>query len=71
VCRAQTPDVGEEELPRIADDHVLDLAAPVNQHADLPAGLSGRVAQRLRQFSRGDLGDRYAAAVDALEDARR
>jgi hypothetical protein len=53
--RAEAADVGEEELPRVADDHVLDLTAPMNERADLPPRLPRRIAERLRQLARRDL----------------
>ena len=42
---AHTADVGQHDLRRIADEHVLDRAAPIDQHADLAVELA-RSARR-------------------------
>jgi hypothetical protein len=43
----------------------------VHEHADLPARLDGRLDERLRQLGGGDVLGGDAAAVEALEGARR
>ena len=67
LAAAHTADVGQEDLRRIADDHVLDRATPVDQHADLAMQLGALHRELSRQLGRHDLGRRDAPAVQALE----
>ena len=48
---AHAAEVGQDDLRRVADDHVLDRAAAIDQHADLAVQL-----RRLRRELRGELG---------------
>jgi hypothetical protein len=42
---AQAPPVGQLDAAVMADHHVLHVAAPVDQHADLPAGLGAELGE--------------------------
>gem|GEM_PF-4352690 len=64
---AQPSDVGQHQLRRVADDHGVDLAGTVHQHADLAPGLERYRGQRSRELRRGDVVRRYAASVEALK----
>jgi len=64
---ALTPEVREEETLVIAHDDVLNAAAPVDYHADLPPQLDRNLREEGRELERDDLGGRHLAPVDPLE----
>src|SRR6187549_1820899 len=69
--RAETSDVREHQLARIADDDVVDLTRSMDQHPDLAARLDARGDERTRELGRRDVGRGNAPAVDPLERLRR
>jgi hypothetical protein len=64
---ADTADLGQVDARRVADEHVLDLAAPAHQDADLAFDLARQLAQVGRQLGRRDLGGTEPPPVDPLE----
>ena len=64
---ADAADLGQVDARRVADEHVLDLAAPPDQDADLALDLARDLAQVRRQLGRRDLGGAEPPPVDALE----
>jgi hypothetical protein len=64
---AQATDFREVDARGVADEDVLDLAAPVDQDAHLALDLARNAPQEGGQLSRGDLGRLQAPAVDALQ----
>ena len=67
---ARAPDVGQLDLLRVPDDDPLDLAPPVEQHAELAAGLPGKLGQMARKLDRAQLALLHAAAVGGKEPLR-
>ena len=64
---ARAAHVGQLDLAGVAHDDVLDLAAAVEQHADLAADLPRRLAQVTGQLRRAQLARLHAAAVGREE----
>ena len=62
----QAPEFREEDRPRIANHHVLDLPFPVHEDADLATGLVGQLGQVAGQLGGRDLVRRNPAAVNVL-----
>jgi len=60
---ARAADVGQHQLPRIADDDVLHLAAPVEQHAHLATHLARDFGEVPRQLGRNQLARLDAAPI--------
>ena len=59
--------VGQLEAARVADDHRLDVALAVEEHADLAVRLVRDLAEVPRQLGRDDRAGVDAAAVGAAE----
>ena len=67
LAGAGAADVGKLDLPRVADQDALDLAAPVEQHAELAANLARQLAQVAGELRRAQLARLDAAAVGGEE----
>ncbi len=65
--RAQTADLRQVDARGIPHEDVLDLAAPVDQDADLPLDLARDRAEIRRQLGRSHLRRFHAPAVNALQ----
>jgi hypothetical protein len=68
---AQAADVGQIELAGVADDDGVDLAGAMDEDAHLTARLERDASQGTSQFRRGDVVERDAAPVEALEGVQR
>ena len=64
---ADAADLGQVDARRVAHDHVLDLAAPLDQDPDLALDLARDLAQVRRQLGRRDLRGAEPPPVHALE----
>ena len=64
---AQAADLGHVDARGVADEDVLDLPAPADQHPHLPLDFPGEAAQVAGQLGRHDLGGVDPPAVDALQ----
>jgi hypothetical protein len=62
--------IGEHELPRLTDDHELDLSASVDQHADLTADLRGALGERTSELGARHAIRRHASSVETLESRK-
>ena len=58
---------GDENLPLVPDNNVLNLAEPVHQDTDLAPDLLGKIGHQPRHFGTYEVGDRNAAAVQSLQ----
>ena len=67
VAAADTAEVGQHDLRGVADDHVLDRAAAIDQHADLAMQLRRLCRELRRELRRDDLGRSDATAVQPLQ----
>src|SRR6185437_1564339 len=65
--RAQAADLRQVDARGVADEDVLDLAAPVDQDANLTLDLARDVPQEGRQLGRSDLRGLQAPPVDPLQ----
>jgi hypothetical protein len=64
---AQTADVGQGDLRRVADEDVGDLAAPIDQHADLTVHRRRDLGEVAGQLGADHLGRGDPPPVDPLE----
>ncbi len=71
---AQPPDagalateIGQRDLARIADHDVLDLSAPVDQHADLSADFRRALGESTSELGARHSVGRHASAIESLE----
>ena len=64
---ADAADLGQVDARGVADEDVLDLAAPPDQDADLPLDLARDAAQVRRQLGRRDLRRTEPPPVNALQ----
>ncbi len=64
---AGAADVRQLELVRVADDHPLDLALAVHEHADLPVQLPGLLGEVAGELGAHDLVGRDPAAEGVPE----
>jgi hypothetical protein len=58
---------GQDDLRRIADDDVFNVAFAIDEHADLPTDFMRDLCQLAREFRRNNLSGRYAALVELFE----
>ena len=64
---AQTADVGQHDLGRIADEDVRDLAAAIDQHADLAKHRRRDLGEEVGELGAHHLRRCDAPAIDSLE----
>jgi hypothetical protein len=64
---AQATDVGKHQLRGVADDHRLDLAGTVHEHAHLARRRVRCVDEVTSEFRGGDAIGRDAPAIETLE----
>jgi hypothetical protein len=67
LAAAHATDVGQHDLRRISDKHVLDRAAPVDEDADLAVNFGGLRRELCGELGRHDLRRGHAPAVQALQ----
>jgi hypothetical protein len=58
---------GDNDFTVIADDDIGNFSDPVQQNADLTAGVTGDISQLPGQVKSNDLSRRYPAAVEPLQ----
>jgi hypothetical protein len=66
-ARSQTPELGQHELGRIADEDVLDLAATGDQHADLALNFARDGAELGGHFRGSHLFGKRAPTKETFE----
>ena len=63
-------EVGQFDAPVVADHHVFDVAAAIDQRADLSPGFVGQFGQLPRKFRRHDLVRSDSPGVELFDPAK-
>ena len=59
--------VGQKNLLRISDDHLLDISPPVDEDSGLPSDFPGDLGEIARKFRGAYLGKRDPSPIDTLD----